>query len=119
MSGIIGDQGQRSGTLDRSFKVRAWINFDGRSGQAVQGNGNVAGFARNSSGNYTCTFTEPMQDDTYAAVTGSGRDDISNLTVIVVSSSNGYKTAAQVRVQNLYVNSSGEDTHRASIIVVR
>ena len=50
---------------------------------------------------------------------GSGRDDISNLTVIVVSSSSGYKTAAQVRVQNLYVNSSGEDTHRASIIVVR
>ena len=35
MSGIIGDQGQRSGTLDRSFKVRAWINFDGRSGQPV------------------------------------------------------------------------------------
>ena len=119
MSGIIGDDGQRSGTLDRSFKVRAWINFDGRSGQAVQGNGNVAGFARNSSGNYTCTFTEPMQDDTYAAVTGSGRDDISNLTVIVVSSSSGYKTATQVRVQNLYGNAGVEDTHRASIIVVR
>jgi hypothetical protein len=55
------------------YGARAWANFNGTTTPPTIGaSGNVASVTRNSTGNYTVTFTTAMQDASYSAiVTGS------------------------------------------------
>ena len=47
---------------------RAWVNFDGQT-PAIRASFNVSSITRNSTGNYTLTFTNAMPDINYAIST--------------------------------------------------
>jgi hypothetical protein len=52
------------------YGCRAWVNFVGATG-VINASGNVSGVTRNSTGNYTVTFTTAMPDVNYSVVVGS------------------------------------------------
>jgi stringent starvation protein B len=57
------------------FACRAWVNFDGTTTPpTIRASGNVASVTRNSTGNYTITFTTAMQDASYSATVSSNSD---------------------------------------------
>jgi hypothetical protein len=60
-----------------AYACRAWVNFDGtrdttgavstaNTNRFIRASGNVTSVLRNSAGNYTITFTTPMNDANYA-----------------------------------------------------
>ena len=114
MSGIIGDDGQRSGTLSRSFKVRAGAfcttsaadsSFDTTALHNVSSVG-ISGAA--GANYYTMNFATPMPDANYIAVVGSGRykgGTTANGTMLV-QPTDCTRTTLAVQFQNLYGNSS-------------
>lgn len=65
------------------YACRAWVNFDGTSGSTVDGefrctiraSGNVSKVVRNSTGNYTVSFTTAMPDANYATVASINKGD--------------------------------------------
>lgn len=58
------------------YGVRAWVNFDGTgstsANQALRATGNIASVYKNTTGNYTVTFTTAMPDANYAVLYGGG-----------------------------------------------
>lgn len=58
------------------YGVRAWVNFDGTgstsANQTLRANGNIASVYKNTTGNYTVTFTTAMPDANYAVLYGAG-----------------------------------------------
>ncbi len=58
------------------YGVRAWVNFDGTgstsANQTLRANGNIASVYKNTTGNYTVTFTTAMPDEYYAVLYGAG-----------------------------------------------
>ena len=55
-----------------SFSARAWVNFDGTTNPpTIRGSGNVSGIVKNSTGNYTISFTTAMPDTNYCAISTS------------------------------------------------
>lgn len=76
------------------YMCRAWVNFNGQantSGSAntsntnrlIRGSGNVTGVLKNSTGNYTVSFTTAMPDGNYAvALTfAQGSKDIAGMVL--------------------------------------
>jgi hypothetical protein len=65
------------------YACRAWVNFDGTAGSTVDGefrctiraSGNVSKVVRNSTGNYTISFTTAMPDANYATVASINKGD--------------------------------------------
>jgi hypothetical protein len=54
------------GTPAVAYGCRAWVNFDGTATPpTIRASGNVASVVRNSTGNYTITFTNAMPDANY------------------------------------------------------
>lgn len=56
------------GSSAQAFGVRAWVNFDGTGATGAKtprGSGNIASVTKNSTGNYTITFTTAMPDANY------------------------------------------------------
>lgn len=49
-------------------KIVAWVNFNGSGGATIRGSLNVRSVVRNSTGNYTVTFIDPIVDDLYLAI---------------------------------------------------
>lgn len=49
------------------YGARAWVNFAGSTG-TINASGNVSGVTRNSTGNYTITFSTAMADANYSVV---------------------------------------------------
>jgi hypothetical protein len=62
------------------FACRAWVNFNGSgtvsTNQTIRASGNIASVFKNSSGNYTVTFTTAMVDTNYA-ICGIGQSAFS------------------------------------------
>jgi hypothetical protein len=57
------------------YGARAWANFDGTTTPpTIRASGNVASVTRNSTGNYTITFTTAMQDANYSVTVTSNAD---------------------------------------------
>lgn len=58
------------------YGIRAWVNFNatGSNGanQTLRASGNISTVYKNSSGNFTVTFSTAMPDANYAVVYGSG-----------------------------------------------
>jgi hypothetical protein len=52
--------------------AKAWVNFNGTAG-TITNSFNVSSLTKNSTGDYTITFTTAMPNSTYAAV-GTGGD---------------------------------------------
>ena len=51
----------------------AWVNFNGLSGASpvIRASYNIASVVRNSTGNYTITFTNALNDANYCVVVGA------------------------------------------------
>lgn len=56
------------GSVATAYGCRAWVNFNGVTTATIQASGNVSGVVRNSTGNYTITFTNAMPDANYCVV---------------------------------------------------
>jgi hypothetical protein len=65
-----------------AYACRAWVNFDGtrdttgavssaNTNRLIRSSGNVTSVLRNSTGNYTITFTTAMSDSDYSVTTGN------------------------------------------------
>ena len=64
-SGVLATQNGMTGI------AKAWVNFNGSGGATINGSFNVSSVTRNSTGNYTVTFTTAFVDSNYATVQGS------------------------------------------------
>lgn len=62
------------------YMCRAWINFNGIT-STVRGSGNAT-VVRNTTGDYTVTFTTAMSDSNYASVISTGLSSSANVVVI-------------------------------------
>ena len=59
-----------------NFSCRAWANFNGVTTVTIAGSGNIASIVRNSTGNYTVTFTTAMADANYSVVGSAPGDNV-------------------------------------------
>lgn len=60
--------------------VKAWANFDGNDGD-INASMNIASIVRNSTGNYTLTFTWAMSDSNYAiSITTTGSNVVGSIS---------------------------------------
>lgn len=62
------------GSIATAYGCRAWVNFVGSSG-TINGSGGVSSVTRNSTGNYTVTFSFTLPDTTYAVTGGVNRNN--------------------------------------------
>ena len=60
-SGVLATQNGMSGI------AKAWVQFNGVTTATINGSFNVSSVTRNSTGNYTVTFTNAMKNANYAA----------------------------------------------------
>ena len=65
-----------TGTNQETFSCRAWCCFNGVTG-AILASGNISGLVKNSTGNYTLTFTDAMPDANYSATTSAIQSTVS------------------------------------------
>jgi hypothetical protein len=97
---ITDSAGTQIGTL-----CRAWVNFGYvSSALTVRASFNVTSVVRNSTGDYTITFTNPLPDANYSvcfANIGYGATNVSITTVIkgVVGTGATNKTASALTIQ--------------------
>jgi len=75
--------GAQIGTL-----CRAWVNFKGTVTVGVNASFNVSSVTRNSTGNYTITFTTAMPDANYASL-GNDNSAANNTNVMTASHATG------------------------------
>lgn len=77
--------------------VRAWVNFAGATG-TINASFNVSSVTRNSTGNYTVNFTNPMADTNYfgAGIAGAGDTNTSSSAVREYNGGTKTTTAYQV-----------------------
>lgn len=75
------------------FAARAWVNFNGSTGE-IRKSGNVDSVVRNSHGNYTITFTEPMQHADYVIITGISYFSAGTNFGVVSQTANGFTLQA-------------------------
>ena len=56
-----------------SSDLKAWANFNGASGASpvIRASSNISSVTRNSTGNYTVTFTTAMTDANYSVTVGA------------------------------------------------
>jgi hypothetical protein len=109
------------------YGCRAWVNFDGTRNEAdtgastnganvkIRASGNVASVLKNSTGDYTITFTTAMPDANYSIVaTGTGESSTDNNLKI---NHNTAPTSSAVRV--VQVGSNYSDPTYACVSVFR
>jgi hypothetical protein len=88
------------------YGCRAWGCLNGTSATILAA-ANIASIVRNGTGNYTVTFTVPMQDANYCAVTNSGSwiSEVTSQTAssFVVAVFNGSGTAVDTALLNVAV----------------
>lgn len=64
-------------TLYNGFMCRAWVLYDAIN-NSIYSNGNVSSVTRNSNGNFTITFLNPMPDVNYSPVINFSPDTSAN-----------------------------------------
>ena len=93
-------------TLPRMIAT-AWVNFDGSGVPSIRDSENVTGVVRESTGKYTVTFSEPMNNANYCSQITSG--NINGVT------SGSAATATSISVnsfQFILVNNAGSNSDR-------
>ena len=84
------------------FGARSWVNFDGTgtvgANQTIIGSGNVASVYKNSTGNYTITFTTALPNANYCVV-GTSADENAALNTVIALYSGDTKTTTSVQVR--------------------
>lgn len=105
-----------------SFK--AWLNWNGQSG-AILGSYNISSLTKNTTGDYTLTFTNSMTDANYASVFGcNGNGAAQNVQLAnyasVYTAAPTLRTATQFRIGCGATNSATWiDTPSNSVGIIR
>lgn len=99
------------------FGARAWVNFDGTgtvgTNQTIRGSGNVTSVYKNSTGDYTVTFTTAMSDANYGFSIGDNYPGYGH------SSQTTTMTSSQFRFQVISQSGSPVDSSIVSVSVFR
>jgi hypothetical protein len=93
------------------YGVRAWANYNGIS-DTLNASGNIASVVRNSTGNYTFTFTTAMPDANYSLTISMSQENTATshgVSYIVIQST----TAFEISVYN--PNNSGDRMNKSII----
>ena len=103
--------GTQTGTL-----CRAWVNFNGNSGASpvIRASFNVSSVVRNSTGNYTVTFTNALSDANYAFEFSGGGASASGSMVY----QSGTQTASALTYQ-LASTSAAQDGSTQCVVFFR
>lgn len=103
--------GTEVGTL-----CRAWVNFNGNSGASpvIRASFNVSSVVRNSTGNYTITFTNALTDANYAYEFSGGGASASGSMVY----QGGTQTASALTYQ-LASTSAAQDASTQCVVFFR
>jgi hypothetical protein len=105
-----------------TYACRAWVNFDGTAGSTVDGefrctiraSGNVSKVVRNSTGNYTISFTTAMTDANYCLQTTTSGDGVAASFVYEGNGAANRNTAGVSSVIIQVVSQAGTPANRAS-----
>ena len=77
----------------------AWVNFNGTSGAtAARASYNVSSITRNSTGNYTVTFTNALVDSNYSAVGNHNSPSSGGASVVFAYDSPYYYSTTQLQL---------------------
>jgi hypothetical protein len=100
------------------FGARAWVRFVGTAASpTIAAAGNVTSVTKNSTGNYTITFTTAMPDTLYATlVTGRRASPGASLGMIAEG---GTYTATQVQIRFVATDSSAVDVDMGTVAIFR
>ncbi len=95
------------------FGVRAWASYNGIT-ESLNASGNIASVVRNSTGNYTFTFTTAMPDANYSLIVSISQENTatSHGVSYIVSQST---TAFEISIYN--PNNSGDTMNKGIINV--
>jgi len=93
-SGVLATQNGMTGI------AKAWVKFS--SGTTIDNSFNVSSLTRNSTGNFTITFTTAMPNTNYAVVTSTAQATASQTTSI---GTGGTYTTTQLQLYSLYFGS--------------
>lgn len=118
--------GAQTGTAP-VYGARAWVKFTGNgtngTNQTILASGNVASVYKNTTGDYTITFTTAMPDANYVAVcnaqyTSSGGHQAGDNVFLIMA--NQSQTASALRVNTQIGNTnSGSDVVAGMVVVYR
>jgi len=99
------------------YGVRAWACFDGSSGASpvIKASGNIASIVRNSTGNYTITFTTAMTSSNYAVSLCGYNTNATGVLIGHVMDTNTTNVVVQFNVPSGTVTDAGGN---ASIMIV-
>jgi len=91
------------------FGARAWVNFNGvgtnGANMVIRDSGNVSQVVKNSTGNYTITFSTSMPDTDYCTLVTGRRDSGGNIIGMIAQASPIY-TTTEVKVK--FTDTAGE-----------
>jgi len=101
---------------------RAWVNFNGVSGSVgIRASFNVSSVTRNTTADYTLTFTHAMPDTSYAALGSKGSSTVSNNAGPIAFGNVGayLRSTTQIRLQSMYSNSQYVDVDEIFVAIFR
>jgi hypothetical protein len=112
------------------FACRAWVNFDGTRNAADDGassngnpvkifaSGNVSSVTRNSTANYTVTFSTEMSDANYVTLATGRRSNTGSIFGRIAEGSGLYSTS---QVQLIFTGSDGTavDVNKGCVAIFR
>jgi len=112
-----------TGGTPRYYAARAWVTFDGSSGAtSILSSVNVSSVVRNSTGDYTITFTSAMPNANYA-VSATAQSNNSSLAFLAyIDTATVTTTTVRIQVANFSFPSAGSntaaaDSTRVSVVV--
>lgn len=97
---------------DTAYKCRAFVNFNGNGGATIRRSGGVSGIVRNSTGDYTITFSPALATADYVvafSATGPSVSADSTRHVVIAGTSDtgpNVKTTTQLRIFHGSTNGS-------------
>jgi hypothetical protein len=103
------------------YGARAWVNFDGTgtigTNQTVRSSGNIASVYKNSTGDYTITFTTAMQDANYVAMVS--RETLAGVTYGFAGSVLGSQLTTSCRISTVSTAGVAGDIANISVVIFR
>lgn len=112
-----------TGGTPRYYAARAWVTFDGSPGATtILSSVNVSSVVRNSTGDYTITFTSAMPNANYAVSATAQSNNASLAFLAYIDTATVTTTAVQIQVAYFSFPSSGSntaasDSTRVSVVV--
>lgn len=110
------------GSSAKAFGVRAWVNFDGTGATGAKtprGSGNIASVTKNSTGNYTITFTTAMPDGNYCIQATCRNDAAADSDLAINVHYNTTPSTTSFTIQTARYGSGPVDSSYIMVSVIR